>query len=111
MNPTFFKHASDFREWLLQQHESEKEVWVGLYKKTSGKEGITYDEAVEQALCFGWIDGLTKRVDEISYMIRFTPRRLKSNWTETNKKRVLELQKQGLLHPSGLAAFDRREQK
>ena len=111
MKPIFFKNAPDLREWFLKHHESEKEVWVGLYKKNSGKEGITYYEAVEQGLCFGWIDGLTKSIDGVSYMIRFTPRRPKSNWTATNIAKVERLKKEGLMHPSGLAAFNRREKK
>ena len=111
MEPVFFKNSSDFRNWFQQNHEIKKEVWVGLYKKKSGKEGITYEDAVLQGLCFGWIDGLTKSIDDISYMIRFTPRRLKSNWTVTNIAKVERLKKEGLMYPSGLAAFERREQK
>lgn len=111
MKPIFFKNTTDFREWLGENHKTEKEVWVGLYKKNSGKEGIIYEEAVLQGLCFGWIDGLTKRIDEVSYMIRFTPRRPKSNWTATNIAKVERLKKAGLMHASGLAAFDRRSQK
>jgi uncharacterized protein YdeI (YjbR/CyaY-like superfamily) len=109
MKPIFFKNASDFREWLVKHHETEREVWVGLYKKKSGKEGITYEEAVEQGLCFGWIDGLTKSIDDVSYMIRFTPRRQKSNWTATNIAKVERLKKEGLMHESGITAFDRRK--
>lgn len=111
MNPIFFKNASEFRSWFAEYHENEKEVWVGLYKKRSGKEGITYEEAVLQGLCFGWIDGLTKGIDEVSYMIRFTPRRLKSSWTATNIAKIELLKKEGLMHPAGIKAYERRVQK
>jgi len=108
MNPHFFKTASDFREWFVTHYDKEKEVWIGIYKKNSEKKGISYEEAVEEGLCFGWIDGLTKRFDEISYMIRFTPRRPKSNWTATNIAKVERLKKEGRMHQSGIAAFERR---
>lgn len=84
-------------------------MWVGLYKKKAQPKGITYEEAVEQGLCYGWIDSLTKTIDEERYMIRFTPRRPGGNWTETNIRKVLALQKQGLLRPAGLAAFEQRK--
>ena len=111
MQPKFFKSPLDLYEWFFKNHNKDKEVWIGIYKKNSGKKGITYQEAVDQALCFGWIDGLTKRIDDPSYMIRFTPRRAKSNWTETNVKIVERLKKEDLMHSSGLAAFERRIQK
>lgn len=109
MIPTFFTTPLDFRSWLEKKHDQEKEIWVGLYKKNSDKKGITYLEAVEQGLCFGWIDSLTKRIDEESYMIRFTPRRPDGNWTETNVSKVLDLKKRGLLHPAGLRTFEERK--
>jgi uncharacterized protein YdeI (YjbR/CyaY-like superfamily) len=111
VKPIYFKTPQDLRVWFEKHHETEKEGWIGIYKKNSGKSGITYQEAVDQALCFGWIDGLTKRVDEVSYMIRFTPRRPKSSWTDTNVQIVERLKKEGLMHPAGLAAFDRRVKK
>ncbi len=108
MKPTFFKNASDFREWLVKHHETENELQVGFYKKKSGKEGITYEESVEQALCFGWIDGITHGIDELSYMIRFTPRRAKSNWSATNIRIVERLKKEGLMEPAGDKAYQAR---
>ena len=81
------------------------EVWVGFYTKDSGKPGITWPESVDQALCFGWIDGIRKRVDEISYQIRFTPRRRGSIWSATNIKRAKELARQKQMRPTGLKAF------
>jgi uncharacterized protein YdeI (YjbR/CyaY-like superfamily) len=108
MDVTFFKSSSDLRKWLGKNHDKVDELWVGLYKKSSGREGVTYSEAVDQALCFGWIDGLTKRIDENSYKIRFTPRRPRSNWSLVNIKRVGELTKLGLMKPPGTAAYEAR---
>ena len=84
------------------------ELWVGFYTKDSGKPSITWPESVDQALCFGWIDGMRKRVDEISYQIRFTPRRRVSIWSATNIKRARELAEQGQMRPIGLKAFAER---
>ena len=81
MKIKFFKSSSDFRQWLEANHASVRELWVGFFKKDSGKGGINYAEAVDEALCFGWIDGLKKRVDDLSYTHRFTPRKPKSNWS------------------------------
>ena len=106
MNPDteviYFGSTNEWRDWLAKNGETQTELWVGLYKKDSGKTGITYLEAVEEGLCFGWIDGLTKRVDEASYKIRFTPRKPKSNWSATNIKRVDALIKNGKMTPVGL---------
>ena len=79
LNIKYFKSAAEFRRWLKVNHARVGELWVGLFKKDSGKGGLTYAEAVDEALCFGWIDGLKKRVDELSYTHRFTPRKPKSN--------------------------------
>ncbi|HEX8597870.1 MAG TPA: YdeI/OmpD-associated family protein [Chloroflexia bacterium] len=111
MDVTFFESPSEFREWLEQNHASVKELWVGFHKKGSGKPSITWPEAVDQALCFGWIDGIRKRVDETSYTNRFTPRRRDSTWSAVNIKRVGELTELGLMQPSGLEAFERRNSK
>jgi uncharacterized protein YdeI (YjbR/CyaY-like superfamily) len=111
VKPKFFRSQSDFRSWLEENHDSVRELWVGFYKKASGKGGLTYRQAVDEALCFGWIDGLTKRIDDLSYRQRFTPRRPTSNWSSINIKRVAELKKQGLMHPAGLAAFRRRDRE
>lgn len=110
MEVTFFESPSEFRAWLEQNHESAKELWVGFYKKGSGKSSITWPEAVDQALCFGWIDGIRKRVDETSYTNRFTPRRRGSTWSAVNIKRVGELTELGLMQSSGLEAFEKRDE-
>lgn len=110
MKPVFFTTPSDFRKWLKKNHDSAKELWVGYYKKDSGIPSITWPQSVDEALCFGWIDGIRKSVDAISYMIRFTPRRPKSNWSAINIRRVKELKKSGLMQPAGLAAFEKREE-
>ena len=103
--PTFFKAPGDFRQWLEENHAKVPELWVGFHKKGTGRPSITWPEAVDEALCFGWIDGVRYRVDEISYRIRFTPRRAKSIWSNVNVKRVGALKKLGRIAPAGLAAF------
>ena len=109
MKPVFFKAASEFRRWLQKHHDRQDELWVGFYRKDSGKLSLTWPESVDQALCFGWIDGVRKSCSDISYMIRFTPRRAKSIWSRVNLARVAELKKQGLLHASGIAVFEGRD--
>jgi len=108
MKPTFFPTDSDFRAWLDKNHASETELLVGFYKTGSGKESITWPQSVNHALCYGWIDGVRKSVDQESYTIRFTPRRATSIWSAVNIKKMEELQQQGLMKPEGLAAFDKR---
>jgi uncharacterized protein YdeI (YjbR/CyaY-like superfamily) len=108
-NPRFFKTALALRKWLAQNHEKAGELWIGFYKKSSKKGGLTYREALDQALAFGWIDGVRKTFDETSYMIRFTPRRPKSIWSAVNIKKVGELTKLGLMEPPGLRAFEARD--
>ncbi len=110
MKPTFFKTPSEFRKWLAKHHDSESELLVGFYKKDSGKPSITWPESVDQALCFGWIDGVRRRIDDLSYSIRFTPRRQRSNWSTVNINRVGELSKLGLMKPPGLKAFAARQE-
>jgi uncharacterized protein YdeI (YjbR/CyaY-like superfamily) len=105
---TFFETPADFRAWLEQHHETEAELLVGFYKKGSGRPSITWPESVDQALCFGWIDGVRRGIDDESYTIRFTPRKPTSNWSSVNIARVAELTGQGLMAPPGLAAFERR---
>jgi len=102
MELLYFNSALEWRNWLSKNGSNHTEIWLGFYKKNSEKKGIPYDEAVEQALCFGWIDGLTKRVDEDSYKIRFTPRRPKGNWSASNKARVEKLIQNGEMTPAGL---------
>ena len=109
MKVTFFKSASDFRQWLEVHHASVCELWVGFFKKDSGKAGLTYAEAVDEALCFGWIDGLKKRVDELSYTHRFTPRKPKSNWSRVNIQHVGRLKRAGRMTPAGLKAIAARD--
>ena len=110
MKPKFFKTPSDFRKWLAAHHDSETELWVGFYKKDSGKPSITWPQSVDEALCFGWIDGLRKNIDEVSYKIRFTPRKQRSTWSAVNIKRVAELTEQGLMQKRGLEAFAARQE-
>ena len=105
MNPTFFETPADFRAWFDANHATAGELWVGFYKKGSGRPSITWPESVDQALCYGWIDGIRKRIDDESYTIRFTPRRPGSNWSAVNLKRIAELMEQGLMQPAGLAAY------
>ncbi len=107
----FFATPSAWRAWLEEHHAESEELWVGLYKRDSGKPSITWPEAVDGALCFGWIDGLRKSVDTISYKIRFTPRKPRSIWSAINVKRAMELSSLGLMHPAGLAAFQKRDEK
>jgi uncharacterized protein YdeI (YjbR/CyaY-like superfamily) len=104
----YFKSAAAFRAWLEVNHDSATELWLGFYKKDSGKGGITYAEALDEALCFGWIDGLKKRVDELSFTQRFTPRKPKSIWSLINIGHVERLTKEGRMKPAGLKAFAAR---
>jgi len=108
LKPKFFRTPADFRSWLEKNHATATELWVGFYTKHSGKPSITRPESVDQALCFGWIDGLRKRVDEISYQIRFSPRRRGSIWSATNIKRAEELAREKQMRPIGLKAFAAR---
>ena len=110
MKVKFFKTPSDFRKWLAAHHDSETELWVGFYKKDSGKPSITWPQSVDEALCFGWIDGIRKNIDEVSYKIRFTPRKQRSTWSAVNIKRVAELTEQGLMQKHGLEAFAARQE-
>jgi uncharacterized protein YdeI (YjbR/CyaY-like superfamily) len=112
MKLTFFASPADFRAWLEEHHVTVEELWVGYYKKGSGKPSITWPESVDEALCFGWIDGLRKNVDERSYKIRFTPRKPSSVWSAVNIKRAQLLTNEGRMRPAGLKAFEaRRENK
>jgi uncharacterized protein YdeI (YjbR/CyaY-like superfamily) len=111
MEPTFFATPSDFRDWFEQNHESQAELLVGFYKKASGRPSITWPESVDEALCFGWIDGIRRGIDDESYSIRFTPRKPTSTWSSVNIKRVGELTAEGRMRPAGLAAFERRSRE
>ena len=109
MKPRFFATPAKFRAWLEGNHVTAKELWVGFHKVHTGKPSITWPQSVDEALCFGWIDGLRRSVDEGAYMIRFTPRRADSIWSNVNTKRVAELTRLGLMRPLGIAAFERRD--
>ena len=102
MKPRFFKSQSELRNWFAKKHRTSVEVWIGFYKKSAGKTSVSYAEAVDEALCYGWIDGIRKKIDEIRYANRFTPRRRKSNWSKMNIENVKRLQKAGQMTPFGL---------
>jgi len=108
MPPRYFRSRAAFRAWLERHHTSTRELWIGFYKKASGKAGLTYPDAVEEALCFGWIDGIKKRVDAASFTHRFTPRKSSSKWSQANLKRVAMLKRRGLMAPAGLDVFRKR---
>jgi uncharacterized protein YdeI (YjbR/CyaY-like superfamily) len=108
MEPTFFATPVDFRAWLERHHESHSELIVGFHKRGSGRPSITWSEAVDQALCFGWIDGVRRSIDDTSYSIRFTPRKARSTWSAVNIRRMKELVDEGRVAPAGLDAFARR---
>lgn len=110
MPPKFFKTPADFRAWLDKHHATKTELLVGFYTKSSGKPSLTWPESVDQALCYGWIDGIRKNAGEDAYTIRFTPRKPKSNWSAVNIRRVEELTKLGLMQPAGLKAFEARQE-
>src|SRR5262249_13469117 len=108
MKPTFFSSPPEWRSWLKLHHAKAQELWVGFYKKSSCKPSLTWPESVDEALCFGWIDGIRKSIDEISYAIRFTPRKPRSTWSAVNIKRVGELKKLKRMQPAGRKAFQQR---
>lgn len=109
--PKFFETPAEFRQWLEENHEQETGLWVGYYKKGTGKPGITWPESVDEALCFGWIDGVRQSIDAERYKIRFTPRRPGSTWSAVNIRRVNELIALGRMAPAGLSAFEKRTEK
>jgi len=110
MKIKYFKSANDFRGWLEKNHATTQELWVGYYKRSSQQPSMTWPESVDEALRFGWIDGIRKSVDDLRYTIRFTPRRRGSIWSAVNIKRARELTDKGLMTPPGMAAFDARKQ-
>jgi uncharacterized protein YdeI (YjbR/CyaY-like superfamily) len=109
MRPVFFETQARFRKWLTDHHASERELWVGFYKKGTGRPSITYPEALDEALCFGWIDGIRKSIDAESYTNRFTPRKASSNWSDVNIRRIQELIEDGRVTAAGRQAFDARK--
>ena len=110
MTPTFFSTPEKFRAWLQKNHQTETELLVGFYKVNSKKPSMSWSESVDQALCFGWIDGVRKSIDEESYTIRFTPRKKTSIWSAINIKKIEELTKAGLMKEAGQKAFDLRSE-
>src|ERR1041384_1546727 len=111
MKPRFFSTLERFREWLQRNHDSETELLLGFHKKSSGKKSITYAEALDEALCYGWIDGVRKNLNQTSYTIRFTPRKARSIWSNVNVRHVERLTKEGRMRPAGIAAYERRDPK
>jgi len=109
MNPVFFKNKASLRAWFEKYHLTETELLVGYYKVETKKESITWSQSVDEAICFGWIDGIRRSVDKESYCIRFTPRKPGSNWSRVNIAKVEELTRKGLMYPSGIAAFSKRK--
>ena len=105
---SMFGTAAEFRRWLEANHAGATELWVGFYKKGVTKRSMTYKESVDEGLCFGWIDGITRRIDEEVYAIRFTPRTKRSNWSAVNIARMGELIAAGRAHPAGIRAFEAR---
>lgn len=110
MKVKHFKTPAEFRSWLVKHHATERELWVGYYRKESAKRGITWQESVDEALCYGWIDGIRKKVDDESYTNRFTPRTARSTWSAINVRRALELIEEGRMRAAGLKAFEARKE-
>jgi uncharacterized protein YdeI (YjbR/CyaY-like superfamily) len=108
MTPAFFAKQSGFRKWLVANYKKKKELLVGFYKVNSNKPGMTWPQSVDEAICFGWIDGVRKSIDKNSYCIRFTPRKTSSIWSAINIKKVKGLIKRGLMQPAGLELFKNR---
>ena len=108
MKPIFFANQLKFRSWLKKNHKNETELLVGFYKVDSGKQSMTWSQSVDEALCFGWIDGVRKSIDENSYQIRFTQRKATSIWSAINIKKMEELTNRGLMQQAGLASFEKR---
>lgn len=110
MKPLFFPTPSEFRKWLQKNHATTAELWVGYFKRDSGEPSITWPESVDQALCYGWIDGIRRSIDASRYQIRFTPRKPGSIWSGINIKRVQALIEEGQMKPAGLKAYEARKE-
>ena len=110
MQPTFFSTPVDFRRWLEEHHADASELLVGFHKRASGEASLTWPESVDEALCFGWIDGVRRRIDDTSYSIRFTPRKPGSVWSAVNIAKVDKLEQDGRMTDAGRAAFARRRE-
>jgi uncharacterized protein YdeI (YjbR/CyaY-like superfamily) len=111
MKVEFFESPAELRRWLERHHERETELWVGLYKKNAGKPSVTWPEVVDEVLCFGWIDGVRKTLDDDAYVIRLTPRKARSTWSTVNVRRAQALTEMGRMRPAGLEAFQARDEK
>lgn len=109
--PIFFKSPEEFRSWLEKNHKIKTELYVGYYKKATGKPTMTWSQSVDEALCFGWIDGIRRSIDKESYCNRFTPRRETSRWSSVNIKKVEELIKSGMMQPAGLQIYNKRKEE
>ncbi len=109
MDPRFFETPAALRAWLERNHARRDELWVGIHKKGSGLPSVTYAEALDEALCYGWIDGVRRSLDATSYVIRFTPRKARSAWSAVNVRHVARLTRAGRMRPPGLAAFAARD--
>jgi len=109
MNPVYFKDQNEFRKWLEKNHDTESEIILGYYKVGTGKPSLTWSQSVDQAICFGWIDGIRRSIDKERYCIRFTPRKLTSIWSNVNIKKVGELKEKGLMTEPGLRVFNNRK--
>ena len=110
MEPITFETPEAFRRWLEQHHDTEAELWVGFLRKSTGRPSMTWAQAVDEALCFGWIDGQARRVNDTRWTIRFTPRRKGSVWSQRNIGRVEALTREGRMHPAGIQAFELRRE-
>jgi len=109
MEPMFFADAAELRAWFLEHHADAPELLVGYYKKHTGRPTVRHTEAIEQALCFGWIDSISRRIDDERYQVRFTPRRKGSVWSAVNVAKIVELTAAGMMHPAGVHAFESRK--
>jgi len=106
----FFETSDDLRRWFIAKHETADELWIGLYKVGSGRPSIRWPDVVDEALCFGWIDGIRKGIDDVSYRNRLTPRRKGSNWSAINIAKVAQLEAAGRMQTAGRHAFELRDQ-
>jgi uncharacterized protein YdeI (YjbR/CyaY-like superfamily) len=112
MEPTnviFFESSAELRDWLMKHADTESELWIGFHRKSTGKPSVSWQDVVDQVLCFGWIDGIRKSIDGEDFAQRVTPRKKGSNWSAINIRRIGELRREGLVQPSGLRAFEARE--
>ena len=110
-NLRFFRTSADLRRWLEKNHDKARELWIGFYRKDSGKGGITYAQALDEALSYGWIDGIRKKIDDVSFTNRFTPRKKNSIWSNVNIRHIARLTREGRMMPPGLAAYNAKDER